>query len=365
MLAQAKVKLMALVLMAGSAQAQGPRVAMGLDLDTEGLSVELPSQWPTRRASDGANPRSGPQPEVVEPPAVARYSARVPKGDLRLETRLERHTYEGLRKGRNKLGSADILAGGYSVVGESMVHTTRSIDLFYGASHNVTLFASVPIHEKSITSRVVGFGPLDQTSSGIGDVVTGIVYAYRDKPNSRLHVHLGVGLPTGEIAASDLGADGTSERLPFPMQLGGGTYDVHNGATWVNRLDVWTVGMHGRMRIHFRENDEGWARGDSFDFDFWVARPVFSFLDFNLRLHNASWGDYYGTAPAGSNPDDNPLSEIHRQGGMRTDAGMGLALDLGPVGRISLDGALPIDEWLDGPQFSTQRTLSLSWHLSF
>ena len=360
MLAQAKMKLMALVLMAGSAHAQDPLVAMGLELDTEGLSVELPSQLPTRRTSDGANLRSGPQPEVVEPPAVARYSARVSKGDLRVETRLERHSYEGLRKGRDNLGSIS-----YDVEGESMVHTTRSIDLFYGASHNVTLFASVPIHERSITSQVVGFGSLDQTSSGMGDVVTGIVYAYSDKPNSKFHVHLGVGLPTGEITASDLGTDGTSERLPFPMQLGGGTYDIHNGATWVNRLDVWTVGMHGRMRIHFGENDEGWARGDSFDFDFWVARPIFSFLDFNLRLHNSSWGDYYGTAPAGSNPDDNPLSEIHRQGGMRTDAGMGLALDLGPLGRISLDGALPVDEWLDGPQFSTQSTLSLSWHLSF
>jgi hypothetical protein len=360
-----KVNLLALILMAGSAHAQGPRAAMELDPNTEGLSIGFLSQVPARRTSDGTTPFIGSQTKVAELPAVARYSARVPKGDLRLETRLERHSYEGLLKGRNKLDSADLTAGGYSVAGESMVHTTRSLDLFYGATHNVTLFASVPIHERSMTSRVVGFGPLDQTSSGIGDVITGIVYAYRDKPTSKLHVHLGVGLPTGEIDADDLGANGTSERLPLPMQLGGGTYDIYNGATWVNRMDVWTMGMHGRMRIHFGENDEGWAHGDSFNFDFWIARPVFSFLDFNLRLHNASWGDYYGTAPASSNPDDNPLAEIHRQGGTRTDGGMGLALDLGPVGRISLDGTLPIDEWLDGPQFSTQRTLSLSWHLSF
>ncbi len=354
------MKLLALILMAGSVHAQGPRVPMDLDPDSE----ELPLLR-MREAVDGNNPRQRPQPAVVEPPAVVRYTARVPKGHVRLETRLERHTYEGLRDGRNDLDSSDLVSGGYSVVGESMVHTTRTVDLFYGASHNMTLFASVPIHERTITSQVVGFGPLDQTSSGIGDVVTGIVYAYKDKPNSKLHVHLGVGLPTGETGADDLGAGGTNERLPLAMQLGGGTYDIHNGATWVNRMDVWTVGMHGRMRIHLGENDEGWAHGDSFNFDFWIARPVFSFLDFNLRLHNASWGDYYGTAPASSNPDDNPLSEIHRQGGMRTDGGVGLALDLGPVGRISLDGTLPIDEWLDGPQFSTQRTLSLSWQLSF
>ncbi|MDE0915982.1 MAG: hypothetical protein OSB57_12475 [Planctomycetota bacterium] len=360
-----KVELFALILVAGSAHAQGPHVALELDLDTEGLSVEDSLYEPTRSTSHGSTPLRDSQAKVAEPPAVARYTARVPEGNLRLETRLERHSYEGLLKGRDKLDSADLAAGGYSVVGESMVHTTRSVDLFYGATHNMTVFASVPIHERSMTSQVTGFGPLDQTSSGIGDVVTGIVYAYRDKPTSKLHVHLGVGLPTGEIAADDLGADGTSERLPLPMQLGSGTYDIYNGATWVNRMDVWTMGVHGRMRIHFGENDEGWARGDSFNFDLWIARPVFSFLDFNLRVQNASWGDYYGTAPASSNPDDNPLAEIHRQGGTRTDGGMGLALDLGPVGRISVDATVPIDEWLDGPQFSTQRTLSLSWHLSF
>ena len=71
------MKLLALILMAGFAHAQGPRVARELDPNTEGLSIGFLSQVPARRTSDGTTPFIGSQTKVAAPPAVALFHEKV------------------------------------------------------------------------------------------------------------------------------------------------------------------------------------------------------------------------------------------------------------------------------------------------
>lgn len=114
--------------------------------------------------------------------------------------------------------------------------------VMYGLTDNITLLAmglylSREIDHTTFASEVGTNvqGTFTTRSEGFGDTRVAALITLHEKWNANVHVTLGVSLPTGSIDETDdsltpMGGTPTV-RLPYPMQLGSGTFDFRLGLT--------------------------------------------------------------------------------------------------------------------------------------
>lgn len=303
------------------------------------------------------------------PPAAAWWTEAVPEGSWRVAYRYENLSYDGLRDGRNDLSRKNVSKRGYDEIPEELATRTHTFELTYGAREFTSVWAALPFHAKELEGDASS-GDLDQESTGVGDLVIGFTHhCCSDDDDGRMMWHLGLGFPTGSVDEEDDAPGGGDQRLPYPMQLGTGTYALHPGVYWIENEESWTWGVGTRWRIHLDRNDEGYAPGDTATFQAWGSREIAEDLVGTLRLQSHFWGDYHSEddeldADAGADP----LNDEHRQGGLRTDLFAGLGWELGGerrANRLDLEVGIPIDEWVDGPQMSNEWTVGFGWRYSF
>lgn len=69
--------------------------------------------------------------------------------------------------------------------------------------------------------------------------------------------------PTGSIQEKDVTpmSMGQQVRLPYPMQLGSGTYDLLPGLTYIGRAARWQWGLHASGAVRLGENDHDYRLG--------------------------------------------------------------------------------------------------------
>ena len=300
------------------------------------------------------------------PPAAIRHGQVLEPGEWRFGYRYTNHSLDGLRDGRDDLSRSDVVAEGYTSIADEMIVQEHLFELAYGWDERCTWVASLPVLFKELDTDLVGGGSIEQEAEGIGDLQLGVVYDLDHDEGRRLRLHVMLGVPTGSFDEEDGGPGGGDVTLPYPMQLGTGTFDLHPGVTWMRKKDGWSWGVQGAGRVHLGENSDDWAVGDSFDFNAWISRTLVNDVVGSLRLQNRSWGDYHGDSDD-LDPTVDPLQNPHRQGGMRTDLAAGVAWELGAgrdVNRLELEVGVPVDEWLDGPQLGTDLLLTFGWRIS-
>lgn len=109
-------------------------------------------------------------------------------------------------------------------------------------------------------------GTFTTEASGLGDTkVSGLIRLYDDETH-HLHLNAGLSLPTGSIDETDdiltpMNMRPTV-RLPYPMQLGSGTFDALPGLTYTGHHDNLGWGAQWGSEIRLGRNDEGYALGD-------------------------------------------------------------------------------------------------------
>lgn len=313
--------------------------------------LELPRSWDSSRLD-------------APPPSAVRHALLAEAGSWLFGYRYERQDFEGLRDGREDESRSDLVADDYSVFSEEMTWQTHTFQVLYGLDEMCSLYLELPVIEKELEGEVAGGGSFDSDSNGLGDLEVGLVRTLREQDGEVLRGNLGVSLPTGSYDEEDDGA-----VLPYAMQLGSGTFDLYPGLTWMNQGEEWTWGLQGQARLRFGKNDDDWAASNSFTFQSWAARPLSRSVVGTLRLQWKAWGDYHGeNEELDALKDADPLRDSHRQGGARTDLAAGLQWELGAdarrLNRIEAEVAVPVSEWLDGPQMSAELVLTLGWRFS-
>ena len=83
-----------------------------------------------------------------------------------------------------------------------------------------------------------GGGFLTQ-SQGPGDLTLTAITRFMEKDSEVLFFSVELGTPTGSIRQRST-ASGMNERLPYPMQLGSGTFDFLPGVTYLGQTDDWS-----------------------------------------------------------------------------------------------------------------------------
>ena len=273
---------------------------------------------------------------------------------------------DGNRDGTSRQSPADVLNAGFAVSPTAMTMKMHMLERMYGWREDLTVMAMLPFNSYSM-DHITGTGAQFATSSsGVGDLSLTALYNIYDKKRRRVHLTAGLMFPTGSIKERGTTPLGPDQKLPYPMQLGSGTFDPVVGITYVATEKIWSWGFHLSHTYRIGENSEDYTLGNRKRFDAWLVRQWSDRISSTLRLSGENWGNIDGTDPE-LNPGMVPTADPARRGGKRLDLGMGINFYM-PEGamsgsRVVLELSYPIYESLDGPQLAKDYDLSvgLQW----
>ena len=302
-------------------------------------------------------------------PAGVLFGQLLPAGSFRVGYNFASHELDGLLTG----GTATLVEEVLDVFPIAPATLQRQFHLAsfgYGVNENLSVMALVPFG----TARM---GHLTRTgeafyteSSGIGDLQLLGLYRLYSSPTVRAHVEGGISAPTGAIDLEDVtptSAPATAQ-LPYVMQTGSGTVDLHPGATIHVMNEVGSVGAQVRGTFRLGENDRGYRFGDQVTASAWMAPRVNEFLSLSGRLVVKNWDGVQG-ADASLDPSQVPTAVSRFTGGTTVEIPFGVNLHLaeGPLRghRLSIEAAFPIHQDYDGIQLEQSWSLLVGWEKLF
>lgn len=292
-------------------------------------------------------------------------------GEFMLSYRFMHMTMDGNRTGTEAVTPATVLQD-FMVTPISMPMVMHMVGGMYAPSDRVTLMAMVPYVNIEMDHQTRPGGTFTTEGSGLGDVGLSALIGLQNEGAFRAHLHAGFSVPTGSIEIMDATpmSSGNDVQLPYPMQLGSGTFDLKPGITalWMN--PDWSGGAQGMATLRMGENDHEYTLGNRFEAGAWVARKLTDWASLSVRGLLTTWGDIEGQEPAPSvNPMVVPTARTDLRGGTRLDIPFGLNL-YAPSGalaghRIAVEFNLPVYQDLNGPQLETDGILMIGWQKSF
>ena len=213
-------------------------------------------------------------------------------------------------------------------------------------------------------------GEFTTKTSGWGDTTLSALVSFHDTEAHKIHAIVGVSMPTG--STEETGTVLTpmnmtpTIRLPYPMQLGSGTWDPIAGLSYSGFSTRFGWGAQWRSTFRSGDNDEGYNLGNEHCLTGWVSYLFNDSFSGSLRLEYLDRDNIDGIDPAIVAPVQ--TADPDRYGLSRTDASIGLNWagqgDLNGY-RIALEYSVPVDQDLDGPQMETDSRLILGLQKSF
>lgn len=263
--------------------------------------------------------------------------------------------------GTEKIGVDDIrMPGGtYMIAPEDMDMNMHMFGLMYAPTDRITLMAMIPFITKSmdlITGAPMNM-PFSTESKGVGDLkLSALIQLFENDRNS-VHVQLGFSSPTGSIDETDATPMSPNAQLPYPMQIGSGTFDLLFGATYLGGAGKTSWGAQGTGVVRLGENDRDYRLGDAYGITGWAAYRILPWLGGSFRLAWLQNFNIHGADPA-LNPAMIPTADPDLRAGRRLDTLFGVDFLPGAVRgleamdgvRLAVEGGLPAWQNLDGPQ---------------
>jgi hypothetical protein len=262
------------------------------------------------------------------------------------------------------------------VVPVEMTMDMHMVGVMYGLTDRVTLMGMGSFVTKDMdhitymggagTTQLGGF---TTEAEGFGDTTIMAIIGLDDgaNPDRQFNFNIGVSLPTGstdETGQVLTPANTTPTlRLPYPMQLGSGTFDLKPALTYRERSGSWGWGAQASGVIRLDDNDEGYALGDRIEGTAWLAYEPAPWISLSGRIEAVSQGRIDGIDPMIVAPVQ--TADPDRQGGETVEALFGVNL-VGREGwleghRLAAEIGLPLYRDLNGPQLETDFTFTLGW----
>ena len=228
----------------------------------------------------------------------------------------------------------------------------------YAVSDELTLMLMLPYQSSEMDHITAMGGSFTTESSGLGDIKLSGMYNVYKGGNSRSHVQLGVSLPTGSIEEKDANpmSNGNDVTLPYPMQIGSGTFDLLPGITFLSQTEQLSFGSQLKGVIRLGENEQEYTFGNKLGFMNWVGLKLSDVFSPQLSLNFSTWGDLSGESPdlAMANANDVVHTvDPNLKAGSRLDLGLGFNIQApGNLNDLRLGAIyeLPVYQNLDGPQ---------------
>jgi copper(I)-binding protein len=210
-------------------------------------------------------------------------------------------------------------------------------------------------------------------TEGIGDSRASALVRLHEDAVHHIHFSLGLGLPTGSIdeTSAILAPTGARPvlRVPYPMQLGSGTYDALPGLTYTGHAADFSWGAQYGAVLRIGRNHEDYALGDEHRGSVWGRYALTPSTGVSLRFLGQDIARIDGIDSQIVAP--NQTADPDNYGGRRFDVAVGFdlageALDqkLGGHG-LSLEIGTPVYQKLNGPQLETDWLVTAKWAITF
>ena len=278
------------------------------------------------------------------------------KGEFMFSYRYSQMVMENLRNGDDSVSRTQALED-YPVTPEKMNMQMHMFSLMYGLSDKLTLSAMSSFIVKDMDHTKRDGTNFVRESEGIGDTKINAMYKfYENDKNDNAQFNLGISLPTADINESH-----NETRLPYPMQIGSGSYELLPGISSTLILDNG-VRLGGQINAVFRmdSNKYGYKLGDSYNVTSWVDKRLDEHVSVSTRLDynktQAIEGRDSDLMPSMISTADSSLSESER-----LDILLGLNLSNG----FSVEFGLPLYQRIGGPNLETKYRLIAGWQKSF
>ena len=318
-----------------------------------GVATPLAGQWNASRADSHA-----PIGVMGDHPHEA--------GEVMLSYRYMTMSMEGSRIGSDPVADADIVspAGGFMITPTRMPMTMQMFGAMFAPSDRITLMAMVPLVSSTMDHITRHGGSFTTESSGLGDIRVGALVGLAEWGNQSLLLNAIAGVPTGSIEQTGVLpiSEGREVQLPYPMQLGSGTFDLHPGLTWLGQAGDWSWGAQTNATIRMGRNSRDWALGNKLEGTAWWARGLGRHLSAGLRLVATRTGDIDGMDAAPSvNPAMVPTARTDLRAGTVVEGGLSVNVYIPQASafRIAAEVLMPLVRNLDGPQLERDLTFVL------
>lgn len=258
---------------------------------------------------------------------------------------------DGNQDGTDELTTDEVLAD-YMVAPVDMRMDMHMFGMMHAPTDKLTLMAMVPYVNKEMDHVTRMGGTFTTETSGFGDVKVGGLYKIHDTERQSVHLNAALGLPTGDIDAMDMTPMGRVV-LPYPMQLGSGSFSLRPGVTYNEYRDWGSWGGQVLGTFHLDENDRDYTLGNQYNGTAWVNALLQKNASVSLRLNYRVTEDIDG-ADSTLNPRMIATADPELRGGERLDLGVGMNLNLGGGHRLAFEYLFPVEQDLDGPQLATE-----------
>ena len=289
------------------------------------------------------------------------------KGGLMFSYRFMNMNMENLLSGSDAISNDNAHNAGYMVTPLKMPMQMHMFGMMYAPSNRITLLGMVNIikNDMDLQMRMMGnTTKFSTSSSGFGDVKLGMIYKFINKNKQSLHGNLTFSLPTGSISKTDdTPMSSPNEiQLPYPMQIGSGTFDTNLGFTYLGQTDNFSWGSQVSATIRIGENSDDYSFGNKLDFNNWLALKATDWLSFSARLQGLFVDKINGV-----NPNLNPMmvttANTQNSGGTYFNSGIGFNLYV-PKGkykdvRLGFEFATPLYQKPNGIQLKRKETITI------
>jgi hypothetical protein len=244
--------------------------------------------------------------------------------------------------------------------------------VMYAPTNQLTLMAMLPYLDKSMDHRNRMGVKFTTGSNGIGDTRLSGTYKAKTWNSSELLINMGISLPTGSTDEEDTTPLG-KVRLPYPMQLGSGTYDLLPGVTFLGRNEGWSWGGQTLATVRMNRNN-GYRHGHRIEATGWGSKKLSSWWSISARLKGSAWGDIHGSDSriAQTTPMGVPLvptADPDTRGGKSIDGLLGVNFHprTGVFNgqRLAVELGKPVYQDLDGPALETEWAVTAGWQFVF
>jgi len=243
----------------------------------------------------------------------------------------------------------------------------------YGLTDNITLMGMLNYvsNDMSLQTFKGGLGTeslglFKTNTGGLGDTKISALIGINDE----LHFTIGLSLPTGEYHETGkiLTPRGTQPtvRLPYPMQLGSGSWDPIAGLTWKRSFDNWSMGTQWLSTFRPFYNSDKYRLGNEHKATAWASLLVKNNVSVSLRVAYVDRGNIKGLDKRIKGPIQ--TADPKKQGRRLLELGIGvnfLGSDQFTGHRISGEILAPIYQNLDGPQLKTNWRATLGYQYAF
>jgi len=289
-----------------------------------------------------------------------------PKGEWMIRYQFMTMPMEGNRVGADSVSTENVLQG-YKVSPTRMTMQMHMVDVMYGWTDDLTLMVMMPFVQSSMDHVTRGGSSFTTDASGLGDVSLMAHYNMALHGPHRVVFLGGLSMPTGSIDAVDDTPAG-EQSLPYPMQLGSGTFDLKQGISYIGQTRNWAWGADAKGTFRLGENSQQYSLGNRFHSSVWATRRLYSWSALSLQLASERWGDVAGADPR-LNPAMVPTADPDLRGGWRLDTRVELSFFI-PSGsfqnqRFFIDAVLPAYQNLHGPQLESSHVVHLGWEWRF